>query len=138
MKKTEPAKPTFNQILGELGEQIACDYLLKKGYKLLSANYSPKGCNAEIDMIVEHVDLPNTIVIVEVKTRTKSDFGWPELQVGNGKQRNMAETAGIWMEKHNRHSDECRFDIIAIEINKDNTKNPEIRHIADAFFPGLF
>ena len=59
--------------LGKIGEQLAIDYLLKNGYKIRERNY--RYLKAEVDIIALK---ENTLVAVEVKTRTSNYFGNPE------------------------------------------------------------
>ena len=63
---------THNE-LGILGEQLALEYLVEKGYKVLEKNW--RYLKAEIDIIAQK---DNTLIIVEVKTRTSTFFGNPE------------------------------------------------------------
>ena len=62
-----------NRVFGNAGEDLACRYLEKQGYKILERNkqYS-RFC--ELDIIALH---KNTTVFVEVKTRKTDDFGTP-------------------------------------------------------------
>jgi putative endonuclease len=58
--------------LGSKGEDLAVRFLEKKGYRILSRNFrTPVG---EIDVIAED---RNTLVFIEVKTRTDDSFGHP-------------------------------------------------------------
>jgi putative endonuclease len=114
-----------NKVTGEIGEQLACDFLLNKGYQILERNY--KQLKTEVDIIAKH---QNCLVIVEVKTRS-SNFVNPENAVSKAKQKTLVEAAVLYQEKHAIKS-EIRFDIIAITKNKQET---EILHFEDAFYP---
>ena len=59
--------------LGKSGEEIAANYLEKRGYVVLAKNY--RYLKAEVDLIVQR---ENTIIGVEVKTRSARDFGNPQ------------------------------------------------------------
>ena len=59
---------------GKFGENIAVDYLKQNGYKIVSTNWHYSK-NAEIDIIAE--ENKNTLVFVEVKTRTTLNYGHP-------------------------------------------------------------
>ena len=115
--------------LGKLGESIALDFLLKKGYKLLAKNY--RFSRAEIDLIFNDETTP---VFVEVKTLASKKYGLPEDQVRKAKRRQIAKAAQGWIDQNN-YSGEIRFDIVAITLEKG--KSAEIYHIPDAFFPGI-
>lgn len=114
-----------NKVTGEIGEQLACDFLLNKGYKILERNY--KQLKTEVDIIAKD---QNCMVIVEVKTRS-SNFVNPENAVSKAKQKTLVEAAVLYQEKHAIKS-EIRFDIIAIIKTKEET---EILHFEDAFYP---
>jgi putative endonuclease len=114
-----------NKVTGEIGEQLACDFLLNKGYQILERNYQQQ--KTEVDIIAKH---QNCLVIVEVKTRS-SNFVNPESAVSKAKQKNLVEAAVLYQEKHAIKS-EIRFDIIAIIKTKLET---EILHFEDAFYP---
>lgn len=55
---------TYRSQFGQLGENIACRYLVKNGYKIIERNFRQKW--GEIDIIVKAKD--KTLVFVEVKT----------------------------------------------------------------------
>lgn len=114
-----------NKVTGEIGEQLACDFLLNKGYQILERNYQQQ--KTEVDIIAKH---QNFLVIVEVKTRS-SNFVNPESAVSKTKQKTLVEAAVLYQEKHAIKS-EIRFDIIAIIKTKQET---EILHFEDAFYP---
>jgi putative endonuclease len=114
-----------NKVTGEIGEQLACDFLLHKGYQILERNYKQQ--KTEVDIIAKH---QNYLVIVEVKTRS-SNFVNPENAVSKGKQKTLVEAAVLYQENKAIKS-EIRFDIIAIVKTKNET---EILHFEDAFYP---
>lgn len=109
--------------LGKAGEEEALGYLRKKGHEILETNF--RFSRDEIDIISQ---IGETIVFVEVKTRSNYGGGFPELAVSKQKQRRMAKVAQYFLESNNIHG-EIRYDIIAI------VKGYPIRHIEDAFFP---
>jgi len=114
--------------LGYLGETLACDYLQKKGYKILHRNWRSQ--KFEIDIIAQH---DTFIVIVEVKTRTSIEFGEPFTFVSKSKQSQLVKGTQRFAEINNIES-EIRFDIISIVVKN---KQHEIEHIEDAFSPLL-
>ncbi len=111
--------------LGTEGEQIAVDYLIKKGYKIKERNWRFK--KAEIDIIAQ---LENFLIAVEVKTRSTDDFGDPQ-DFLKPKQKKLLIGA---MDEYVVSKDlnvEVRFDVIGIIKNQKETK---IEHFEDAFF----
>lgn len=116
---------THNE-LGVKGEIIACEFLQEHGYIILEINW--RFSRVEIDIIAKQ---NQTIIFVEVKTRSSEHFGYPENAVDVTKQKNMATAAEEYMEQNNIETD-VRFDVISI-VMKNN--KPDIHHIQDAFFP---
>lgn len=110
--------------LGILGEQLAKQHLLEEGYSVLETNW--RHLKSEIDIIAIK---NNTLVIVEVKTRTSSFFGNPEDSITQSKIKLLTSAADFYIQKNNLDI-ETRFDVIAIIKNKQHTK---INHIEDAF-----
>jgi len=113
---------------GKQGEEIAVEFLKKKGYKILETNWR-LGRN-EIDIIA--ID-GKFIVVVEVKTRNSNQFGEPEIAVTREKQKALIRSANAYVRMKHLDS-EVRFDIISIILAKDTE---QIHHIEDAFYPLL-
>ncbi len=111
--------------LGKKGEQLAQDYLLKKGYDILERNYTYK--KAEVDIIAQ---LKDTLAVVEVKTRSTVDFGNPQDFVKPKQIQNLVKAVDEYINTNNLEV-EVRFDIIAI-VKKGDRFN--IEHLEDAFY----
>lgn len=110
--------------LGKKGEQLAINYLVKKGYTIQNKNW--RYLKAEVDIIAQK---ENTLVAVEVKTRSSDYFGDPQDFITKKKIKLLV----IAMNEYVISKDldiEVRFDIIAILQNKNKTT---IEHIEDAF-----
>ena len=114
--------------LGKLGEDLAVNYLINKGYQILERNWHSG--HKEIDIIA--LD-DTTLVIVEVKTRKSDNFGEPDIAVGRDKQRLLIWAAEAFV-RHKNLDVDIRFDIISIVFTETE---PEIEHIEDAFIPSL-
>jgi putative endonuclease len=114
--------------LGKRGEELAAEYLAKKGYRILEKNWR-MGRN-EIDIIAMDGKF---LVVAEVKTRTSAAFGEPEMAVTREKQRALIRAANTYVRYKNIHS-EVRFDILSVIISKSSE---QIHHIEDAFYPTL-
>ena len=111
--------------LGKWGEQMAVDYLQRKGYVILERDW--KSGHRDLDIIAMD---GTTVVFVEVKTRSNQLFTDPVEAVGYQKIRYLQMAANHYVKY--RHIDgEIRFDIISIvgSIGEE----PEIDHIIDAF-----
>ena len=112
--------------LGKLGEQLATDYLIEKGYTILEQNWRNRF--EEIDIIASK---DQYLIIVEVKTRSNLHFGNPEDAVSLKKQRLLVNAAEVYINQKNSTL-ETRFDIISIVAHDENHA---ISHIMWAFSP---
>ncbi|MFM6975654.1 MAG: YraN family protein [Sphingobacteriaceae bacterium] len=114
--------------LGKQGEKWAREHFLKNYYEILEENWTFG--KAEVDLIVFQDE---TLVFVEVKTRSGSSFGQPEDFVDLAKQKQMQLAAEEYI-RLMEHKGEVRFDIFAVLIDKNS--QPILKHIPDAFWPG--
>ena len=112
--------------LGKLGEELAVECLINKGYQILERNW--RAGHKEIDIIALY---DNTLVVVEVKTRKTDDYGEPDISVGTMKQQMLIWAADAYV-RYKQLDVDVRFDIISIVFKG---KMPEIEHIEDAFIP---
>ena len=110
--------------LGKKGEELAIDFLIKKGYKIRDKNW--RYLKAEVDIVAQK---ENTIVAVEVKTRSSDYFGDPQDFINPKKIKLLVKAVDEYVTTRDLEV-EVRFDIIAI-INQKNTY--EITHLIDAF-----
>jgi putative endonuclease len=109
---------------GRKGEETAANYLLAQGYTILARNYRYR--KAEIDLIARK---DNLLVFVEVKTRSRHDYGYPEEAVSARKIQLFLRTAEEYIYR-TRWRFDLRFDIIAIQTDGQHY---EVYHIEDAF-----
>ena len=111
--------------LGKLGEELAMAYLQENGYEIRDTNWTFQ--KAEIDIIAQK---GNVLAIVEVKTRSSTDFGLPQDFVKPKKIQLLVKAVNEYVIANNLDLT-VRFDIIALH-KKDNTFI--IEHLEDAFF----
>ena len=117
-----------NNIAGAWGESVAAQYLFKKHYKLVAANYSCRF--GEIDLIVANKDF---LVFAEVKLRKSAKFARAAEHVDAYKQNRIRTTAELYL-LQNPTELQPRFDVIEIYAPAGiETKKPEIYHLEDAF-----
>lgn len=110
---------------GKLGEIAAANYLRKKKYKLIEANYTTRF--GEIDLIVEN---KNYLCFVEVKQRNINSIATPAEFVDYGKQQKIIASAKLFLSV-NPTKLQPRFDVI--EIYTDNNEIKSIKHLENAF-----
>ncbi len=110
---------------GKRGEQRAERYLRQNGCRILAKNY--RAGRHEIDLIARE-GATDTIVFVEVKTRTSTRFGRPMEAVNAKKQRFLRLAAEQWLMENDAAEHAARFDVIEVF-----EPNGEISRIIDAF-----
>ena len=111
----------FNKFKGDFGELKATKYLKKQKYKIVKRNFKNKV--GEIDIIAKQKD---TIVFVEVKTRTDEKYGFAAEAVDFKKQQRIRKVALLYAQKYN--ISDMRFDVIEVYL-----KAGKINHIINAF-----
>ncbi|MDD4362775.1 MAG: YraN family protein [Atribacterota bacterium] len=111
---------------GSKGEDIACQYLIKNGYKILEKNF--KVSFGEIDLIVNK---NNIICFVEVKTRNSLIYGLPEEAITEKKKSKIIKVAQYYIKKKHLYNYLFRFDVISIKLKNNNLEN--IKFIKNAF-----
>ena len=117
-----------NNIVGAWGETLAAEYLKKKKFKLLAANYHCRF--GEIDIIAANRQF---LVFVEVKLRKSDRFAKAADFVDIHKQNKLRTTAEMYLSE-NPTKLQPRFDVIEIYAPYGiETKKPEIIHLEDAF-----
>ena len=111
--------------LGRWGEQMAAECLQHKGYQIIERDW--KSGHRDLDIIALDGD---TVVFVEVKTRSNRMFTDPVDAVGYQKIRNLQIAANHYV-KYRQIDGDIRFDIVSVVGSVG--EEPEIEHIVDAF-----
>jgi len=112
--------------IGVKGEQIATEFLLKKGYIIVHRNW--RTGRREVDIIAAKDD---TLVVVEIKTRSGTAFGYPEEAVNQKKQAFLREAATV-ISIENPQYRNIRFDVISVLVQGGMVR--EVVHFEDAFY----
>lgn len=94
-----------------MGESLASEYLLGKGYQMLKRNFRTRF--GEIDIVA---DKDGVTVFVEVKTKVGEDFGSPEEMINRRKINQVKKMAIVYLEGKET---KCRLDAIAVVLNKE-------------------
>ncbi len=119
---------TFNRLdLGRSGEESARDFLVAAGFRIIETGY--RLFRGEIDIIANDGD---TLVFIEVKTRTGTGFGRPEEAVTPAKQRQIRKIALGYVLEHGLEDVDCRFDVVAID-RTEGSNEAVLIHFKDAF-----
>ncbi|HEX3707328.1 MAG TPA: YraN family protein [Mycobacteriales bacterium] len=111
--------------LGIAGEDYAVRYLVGAGFTIVTRNWRcPEG---EVDILAMD---GNTLVVVEVKTRTSTAYGLPLEAVTWRKSEKLKTLAMCWL-RERPHRGPIRFDVISIVMPKN--ARPELQHVRAAF-----
>ncbi len=102
--------PASRLKLGHWGEQFAATYLTEQGYTILGSNIrTPYG---EIDLLARQAD---TLVFVEVKTRSSTSLGFPEISITPKKFSHMVSAAQAYLLDHPDLNLAWRIDVVSIQ-----------------------
>lgn len=99
--------------VGILGEQLAGDFLKERGYYILETNYRCR--EGEIDIVARHKD---SLVFIEVRTKTSLEFGSPEESITPAKMEKLRTVAAHYQQTHDNLPDLWRIDVVAVELDR--------------------
>ena len=102
-----PTQPS-TQAVGAAAEEKAARWLEARGLRVVARNFRVKG--GEIDLVCRD---GATTVFVEVRARSRSDFGGAAASIGPTKQRRLILAARHWLQRHGESP--CRFDAVLVE-----------------------
>ncbi len=133
-KRHKPLLATSpKQLQGNYFEQLACEFLQQQGLQLIAKNWQqPKV--GELDLVMVEIGVAwSTLVFVEVRQRQRSSFGDAALSVTASKQGKIIKAAKYFLQQHPEYADyECRFDVIAYNVNKTDSNKADINKTARA------
>lgn len=112
-----------NLQLGKIGEGVAVKYLQKQGFQIIERNFKKR--YGEIDIVAKDRD---TLVFVEVKTRSPGEFGLPEEAITPWKLKSLVKSAQYYKMLHPELPDLLRIDFVGVEFGTDG-KVKEIKLI---------
>ena len=110
------------QSKGAAGEQLAADFLQGRGLRLIERNFRVRG--GEIDLVCRD---GRTTVFVEVRVRSRADFGGAAASITASKQARLILAARHWLLRHGETP--CRFDCVLL----DGLDPKNIEWLRDAF-----
>jgi putative endonuclease len=111
--KNDKVGQTTTKARGDAGEDEALAFLQARGLRLLQRNYrTPGRGGGEIDLIMQCPD--GTVVFVEVRKRSRSDFGGAAATIGPVKQRRIIFAARHYLLSW-RQLPPTRFDVVTLE-----------------------
>lgn len=114
--------------LGQRGEALAARFLRQSGLTIVARGVaSPAG---ELDLVARDGE---TLVFVEVKTRSAAERGQPWEAVNATKRRRVTRAAVAYLQRHRLTGFPVRFDVVAITWPVEGQGSPSIEHFPDAF-----
>ena len=122
------AAPDHNtQQSGRWGEEVAADFLIRAGYRIVGRRVRPDRRD-EIDIVARKDE---SLVFVEVKTRATEDFGRPLAAVNTAKRKALNRAAVRYLQQLNFPKLYYRFD--TIEVIGTEGAEPVVRQIENSF-----
>lgn len=128
-------------IVGKLGEDLACDYLKDKGFKIIDRNFrQPWG---EIDIIAK--DKGGTLVFVEVKAMKNFNPAIaalrPEDNLTGAKLKKLQKTASLYVGGNSDLVNDkrgWRIDLVAIDFLNESDDLTELKkHCEIRYFENI-
>lgn len=107
---------------GRAGENIAAKYLEEKGYKIIDRNF--RTSYKELDIVAIY---KNTLVFIEVKTRSTELFGGAAESISANKLKSLVNASEFYKMTHPKLPDSLRIDAILIDLFSKKVKS--IKHI---------
>lgn len=116
-----------NITTGKYGEDLAEEFLKKKGYRILERNF--KKLWGELDIIAE---IEGEIIFIEVKAQNKNNrfFIRPEENITFFKQKQLIKSARGYLAFKRKLDNKWRIDVVAVELGDGG--DFDIRHIKNA------
>ncbi len=111
--------------LGEIGENLACEELVRRGYAIVARRYRRRG--GEIDIIA--LD-GSTVVFVEVKARAGDEYGTGAAAITWRKRARIVALATSFLVRERLLERPVRFDVVSVDLAEDG---PRIE-----VYPGAF
>ncbi len=122
-------------LTGERGEDAAFFYLRERGYTVVARRWTSPRVRGDLDLVARDGNPPmgDTLVIVEVKTRTARDLAPAESAVDRNKQTQLRRLGRLWRRQlPERHRDQValRFDVLSVYLLEGGA---EFEHFPNAF-----
>ena len=122
-----PRSGFSRRLFGDRGERAAAKFLRRQGMRIVARQVETRW--GELDLIARDGD---TIVFVEVKTRSSQSQTHPSEAVDRRKQANLTKAALYWLKQKGLLEHRTRFDVVTL-IWPEDAKQPEIEHFVNAF-----
>lgn len=117
----------WRRLFGTAGERAAEKYLKQQGFRIIARQFNTRW--GEIDLIAYDSD---TVVFVEVKTRSTDANGSPLERVDQTKREHSTKAALAFLKRYRLLGRRSRFDVVSV-VWPDGKQAPQIDHIKHAF-----
>ena len=110
-------KRTKKRKLGDIGENVACEFLKRRRFEIVERNYLRKW--GEIDIVAKKGSILHFVEVKSVSRVTSykgESFVRPEENMHPGKLRRLARTIQIYL-LHKKHEEEWQLDLITAHID---------------------
>jgi putative endonuclease len=97
-------------------EEWAANWLQERGLILLAWNFQVRG--GEIDLVMQDKQV---LVFVEVRYRQNRQYGSAAETIDSRKQQKLLKTAQYYLQQTGKTHSQCRFDVVSIDHEKDNS-----------------
>lgn len=104
----------LNIQIGKQGEDIATDYLRKKGYTIIDRNF--KARYEEVDIVAVHKKI---LIFIEVKTRTSTAYGLPIEAITYFKLQSLIKAAQFYSLCHPKLPQDLRIDAVSVQLDSN-------------------
>lgn len=127
LKKYLSGEKSVAKKRGDIGEQLATDYLINHGYTILNRNFHSSFGELDIVAKKDHI-----LAIVEVKARKMGSVAAAREAVSRSKQEKIIKTTAMYMVE-NAHALQPRFDVIEIYFDGTGCTVAQLNHLESAF-----
>jgi len=123
-------EPNVGVAHGAWGEEVAAEYLRRRGYAIVARNVRPCGWDARLEIDVIAYDTARDILVfVEVKQhRARSPYARRLRSVGAGKMRRLRTACRAWL-RARRWQGAYRFDVVEVYGEPGSPRRTEVDHI---------
>lgn len=113
---------------GAWAEDLACRHLRDQGLRLVARNYRCR--HGEIDLVMQD---RSCIAFIEVRLRSRTDFGSGAESVDTRKQKRLLASAEHYLQRHATLLADCRFDVVSVLRSGKTHQLEWIRNAFGAF-----
>ena len=116
---------TYRQILGQQAEDIAAEFLRSRGLEILERNFRRR--LGELDIVAREGE---TLVIVEVRTRSSDRYGGAAASVNPRKQQRLIRAGALLLRQRSDLAHlPVRFDVVTVsDIAGESARVEWLRH----------